>query len=65
MRGVEALAQEREKWLTRWVLIKLEPVKTLPVEGSDRGGSERTFRLTIRVYSQLGIPRDCLPSCQA
>lgn len=54
MRGVEALAQEREKWLTRWVLIKLEPIEKLPVEGSpDSGGSERTFRLT---NSQLGVP---------
>lgn len=54
MRGVEALAQEREKWLTRWVLIKLEPIKKLPVEGCpDSRGSERTFRLT---NSQLGVP---------
>lgn len=48
MRGVEALAQEREKWLTRWVLIKLKPVKEPSVEGSpDSGGSERMFRLTM------------------
>lgn len=48
MRGVEALAREREKWLTRWVLIKLEPTEKPSREGSpDSGSSERTFRLTM------------------
>lgn len=54
MRGVEALAQEREKWLTRWVLIKLEPVKKPSVEGSPDGGCSERERQAV--YSHFGAP---------
>ena len=43
VRGVEALAQEREKWLSRWVLIsrnplRIHPGKYLLMAGTQRAG---------------------------
>ena len=31
-RGVEALAEERDKWLSRWVLMMSKPLKKPPAD---------------------------------
>lgn len=41
VRGVEALAQEREKWLSRWVLISRNPLRSHPGKDLLMVGTQR------------------------
>lgn len=66
VRGVEALAQEREKWLSRWVLISRNPLrshlgKDLLMVGTQSGCSDRP-RPPACVSVQLAVSPPVRPA---